>query len=236
MMTKWLWKARSHSACVNDRYAQAFADGVWPLTEDVYVPASHGKAAAPGMTLNGAGMARLWCLAAVLFLFLEIWASPLAAHHPGGISGAKVLVEGSQGGYNVTLEVSPGDFTAEIPIEFFLWVTPVGMGQQYTGEARLWLRGEDPASPAARTMIPLVERDRGMAAVVYSAPYRIDRQGTYRVEVDLPNLQARWEGSVRVDKASSWFFEPWTFIAFAGLVGAFVVFLEWRQRRKGKTS
>jgi hypothetical protein len=47
-------------------------------------------------------------------------------------------------------------------------------------------------------------------------------------------LQARWQGSIRVEQASSWFLESWTLIAFAALVGVFVVFLEWRKRRKEK--
>ena len=162
-----------------------------------------------------------------------MWVFPRAAHHPGAIPGAKVLVEGSQGGYSATLEVSPGDFTVDSPIEFFLWVTPDEMGQPYTGEARLWVQAEEP-SPAARTMIPIEVRDKGMAAVVYSAPYRFDREGSYRLEVDLPGLQTRWEGSVRVERASSWFLESWTLMAFVVLVGAFVVFLEWRKRRNEK--
>jgi hypothetical protein len=176
----------------------------------------------------------VWPLAALLLLVLEIWTSPLAAHHPGGIPGAKMLVEGSQGGYKATLEVSPADFTAGTPIEFFLWVTPDTIGRSYAGDARLWLRGDEP-SPTARTMIPLAERGKGMAAVVYSAPYRFDRAGTYRVEVDLPDLQGRWEGTVRVEKASRWLFGTAGILAFAGLVTIFVVFLEWRQRRKEKT-
>jgi hypothetical protein len=186
------------------------------------------------MEHKGVGTAeRTWCLAALLLLVLEIWAFPLAAHHPGAIPGAKVLVEGSQGGYSTTLEVSPGDFTVGSPIEFFLWVTPEEMGQPYTGEAQLWVQVEESAS-APPTIIPIAVRDKGMVAVVYSAPYRFDREGTYRLKVDLPGLQTRWEGSVRVEQAPSWFLESWTLMAFVVLVGAFVVFLEWRKRGKEK--
>jgi hypothetical protein len=168
-------------------------------------------------------------LASAVFL-VGVWASHAVAHHPGGLPGAKMVVEGSQAGYKATLEVFPGEVTAGTPLEFFLWVTPEAMGPPHAGEARLWLQGDGLGSPAATT-IPLTERDRGMASVVYSAAYRFDRAGTYRVTVELPSLSGRWEGAVAVEQTSPWFLGSWGLIAFAGLVGIFVVFLEWRQRR-----
>jgi hypothetical protein len=168
--------------------------------------------------------------------FLVVAGSPLpaVAHHPGGISGARLLVEGSQAGYNAILEVLPADPTVGNAAEFFLYVTPDGPSGAYTGQARLWIRNDPP--PAAPPMIiPLVERGRGAVSVVYGAGHRFERDGVYRVEVDLESLQARWAGSLRVVPATSWVVRIAQVVALLALVSGFVLFLGWWSNRVGRT-
>ncbi len=160
--------------------------------------------------------------------------SSAGAHHPGAISGARVLIDDSREGYRAALEISPADPNAGSPIEFLLWVIPEGTGNACADEARLWIQ-HDLSPPAPPMMIPTAERGRGAGSVLYRARHRFDREGKFRVEVDLPSLQARWAGSLRVEQASPWFRESGKLMAFVGLVGVFVVFLEWWKRRNEKT-
>jgi hypothetical protein len=78
------------------------------------------------------------------------------------------------------------------------------------------------------------EKGRGAVSVVYAAGHRFEGDGVYAVEVELERLQARWAGLLRVEKASLWFLKSGKLMAFAGLVGVFVVVLEWLKRRREK--
>ncbi len=166
-------------------------------------------------------------------LLVGVCVSPIAAHHPGGISGARVVLEGSQAGYSAILEVLPAEPTVGSTAEFFLYVTPDGSGDAYTGQARVWLRKDSSPTEPPR-MLPMEERGRGAASVVYAAGHRFDAEGVYAVEVDLERLQARWAGSLRVDQAPPWYLGSGKLMTFAGLVGVFVVGLEWWKRRREK--
>jgi hypothetical protein len=166
-------------------------------------------------------------------LFVGSWASPVVAHHPGGISGARVILEGSQAGYSAVLEVLPADPTAGRTAEFFLYVTPDGPGDAYTGQARLWLRKDSSPAESPR-ILPMEEKGRGAVAIVYAAGHRFEGEGVYAVEVELERLQARWAGSLRIEQASPWFLKSGKLMALAGLVGMFVVVLEWWKRRREK--
>jgi len=169
---------------------------------------------------------------AVVVLAIAGGVSPAVAHHPGGKAGPMVLIVGSQQGYRAVLQASPGDPTAGSPTAFSLWVTPEGMGYPYRGEARLWIRRDFP-SPAPPTVIPMAQR--GTAAGTYRSEYRFDRDGLYRVEVDLVRLQTRWAGSLRVDPAAPWILALENPLVFGGLMGAFMLFLWWQSRRSGGT-
>jgi hypothetical protein len=158
---------------------------------------------------------------------------PAAAHHPGGISAARVILEGSQAGYSAVLEVLPADPTPGSTAEFFLYVTPNGPGDTYTGQARLWLRKDSSPAESPRNL-PMEEKGRGAISVVYAAGHRFEGEGEYAVEVELERLQARWAGSLRVEQASPWFLKSGRLVAFAGLVGVFIAVLEWWKRRREK--
>jgi len=170
------------------------------------------------------------CLAPAILL-VAAWSSPVAAHHPGGAFEPLMLIDGRQDGFRAVLEVYPPEPLAGSNTQFMLWVTSERWGSEYRGAARIWFQNQSAAS-APPVVVPMPEEGRG--AGVYLAEHRFDRDGTYRVEVELVGLPTRWTGSLRVDPASRWILSLAKLAAFGALVAAFTFFLWWQEARRGR--
>jgi hypothetical protein len=157
--------------------------------------------------------------------------SPVIAHHPGGGAEPLVLIDGRKDGYRAILEVIPPEPVAGRSAQFMLWVRPERWGYEYRGKAQLSIRDQSPAS-ATPTVLPMPEEGRG--AGVYLLEHRFDRGGTYRVEVELEDLPAKWSGALRVDTVFARWAKAMPFVVIAALAVAVILFLGWREHRRLK--
>jgi len=128
---------------------------------------------------------------------------PALAHHAGD-SDVQMLVEGTQGDHHVVLEVAPRELIAGSVATFSLWMWRIGTGSPYTGRAILSMQLEGgPAS--SKTQIPIPETGRAGVSVLYRGTHRFEQEGTYRLDLELPDLPARWAASLPVRPATTWY-------------------------------
>jgi hypothetical protein len=133
---------------------------------------------------------------------LIVRVSPAWAHHTGN-ADTLVLVEGTEKEHHVILEVAPRDPIAGNAAEFSLWVYRTSPGTPYTGRARLSMQVE--GGPPNQTDIPIPEKDRGGVTVLYRGIQRFEREGTYRLGLELADLPARWAATLRVAPTPPWY-------------------------------
>ena len=145
-----------------------------------------------------------------------------SAHHTGD-SDTLVLVEGTQQGYHVILEVAPRDPAAGSEAEFSLWTYRITPGSPYTGRVRLSTQVEG-GSAGVATEIPIPEKGEGGVSDLYRGTHRFEHEGSYRFDLELTDLPARWAGTFRASPTAPWYTAHLQFVSVISLVvgGAFL--------------
>jgi hypothetical protein len=172
------------------------------------------------MSIRGEGNRRPWrrkpvcILAAGFFLVSLLVLAPYpfsligdivtaSAHHTRD-SDVQVLLEGTQQGHHVTLEVAPRELIAGSVAEFSLWMWRIGPGSPYTGRVRLSMQTEG-GSTTSESDIPISERGRGGVSVLYRGTHRFEQEGAYRLNLEMADLRAGWTATLRVYPAATWY-------------------------------
>ena len=148
---------------------------------------------------------------------------PASAHHAGD-SDVQVLLEGTQQGYHVVLEVAPRELIAGSVAELSLWTWRIVPGSPYTGRTRLSMQA-DGGSTTAESDIPIPEKGRGGVSVLYRGTYRFEREGAYRLDLELADLPARWSATLRVYPAATWYSAILQSVGAVGLAVGSLLFL-----------
>ena len=140
-------------------------------------------------------------------------------NHSGGLAGAALLavvvaLTGLAGAVKIAQSArQPAQRGSNAPwreliagsvATFSLWMWRIGTGSPYTGRAILSMQLEGgPAS--SKTQIPIPETGRAGVSVLYRGTHRFEQEGTYRLDLELPDLPARWAASLPVRPATTWY-------------------------------
>jgi len=167
----------------------------------------------------------LVCLILLAFHFLDLTLNvmPAWAHHTGD-SDILTLFEGNQGEHHVVLEVAPREPIAGSVAEFSLWMWRLGTGSPYTGRAHLSVQVGG-ASTTGGEDVPIPETGRGGVSVLYRGNHRFEHEGTYRLDLELPDLPGRWTASLQVRPAASAYSGILWFVVTVGLAAGTLLFL-----------
>ena len=166
----------------------------------------------------------VYLIALAPYLFGLTWdVVPAWAHH-GGDSKILALIEGTQGEHHVVLEVAPRELIAGSVAEFSLWMWRIGTGSPYTGRALLSVQVGG-ASTTGGEDVPIPETGRGGVSVLYRGTRRFEHEGTYRIDLELPDLPARWTATLQVHPAASEYSGILWFVVTVGLAAGALLFL-----------
>jgi len=166
----------------------------------------------------------VYFIALAFYFFGLTWdVVPAWAHH-GGDSNILALVEQTQRDHHVVLEVAPRELIAGNVAEFSLWMWRIGTGSPYTGRARLSVRVEG-ASTSGGEDVPIPETGRGGVSVLYRGTHHFEHEGTYRLDLEMPDLPARWTATLQVRPAASEYSGILWFVVTVGLAAGSLLFL-----------